>query len=1163
VDRPEWVERDGLWKRRVRRSVIVVVFSGEDDDTSLAARARRRGFDTLAVDTKIGGAGHDVRRPDVREEVERWAACSAVALVFVATPCESFSVAHRPQLRSSRHVRGLPSAPPQWRAYLRKHNELADWSGEVAGVAHRAGVPWAIENPADRGRRGSPAWWERMRDHGCLERFLGENGVLRATGALTAVFAQCQFGAPVQKYTVLIYSALLEPWYGRMRRHVCTCPQHTSVAYGRDAHGVGRAELAARYPVAMSEEVVDGVAAWCRAGHASAAAVVEVMVAAQPLSGLIGQGAALGALANERCERAAELPAPFASLRNMRAEAPEALMASPIPGDLAAGMPPSSKPRGAAKRVRGPRLPPPSVGGEAACDAATARPAGPIAIHQLYGEGLYDAEIVPWLERAHEVAVAAEAWAAACEAARAAGAVEPTAPAGLALPTVVIPASRQPAWARGKVWDSSDPSDCVEVRRSTRHTVFPGRRQLDRAALRAMAAEIGWAEVDADILSQAGEGGIEMRSECDASTVLAGHHRGYFDNLRAAQRVISANIEEEWVTRPVPHLPRVPCKLQPRNVIMQERSRVDAAGEVEYYDKPRVTTNTSNGAEESVNGGVSPADRAIVLPTVQAVARGAAVVRTASDDGPPIPGWQDPSSGGDGGGPAHVLVVRVGGYAVDLESAYSFLQMQLLDVHLQCFLWWEWRTLPDGRRVLVSGVCMSYRLEFGGAFAPNRFFRVSSIVAAHAQRAHAAFDAAQPPPPRAQAWSRYRTALQAQGRLPGGEAQRHPRHLQAYMDDYNGSALDDPVRLPEAVAALGLDAPPSRVHAHTGMVILSARSVGFAESVSKTQIGRVLGSLGFEVDLDRARIRCPGRKRVVLLAEMEGHRARAEVDLLVKCVPARSVVGRLCNLTQIFPELKPFMHGGYRVSEGRWLEGRRERRASSLRLAKGSPAQGGWLELLHRAADAVQLNAGVPLAAEACFVPRHTPGVVTVVTDASGKDGVGGFAFMAGRHREVWLVAEWWGAALTAALAAAASTGEARLAALDAGAPMLAMPAAELFGSGAVVAAVAEALALPEVLAVYAVGDCQPAVDALTAAAGGTAQMRCLVEAARRWSPQWMGVHVPREHNTDADRLSHPQNAEVVARAAADAGLLVREARVPASMWAAALAAAALGVGRR
>eukprot|EP00965_Chrysotila_dentata_P040146 1332726-Pleurochrysis_carterae.AAC.1 len=77
-------------------------------------------------------------------------------------------------------------------------------------------------------------------------------------------------------------------------------------------------------------------------------------------------------------------------------------------------------------------------------------------------------------------------------------------------------------------------------------------------------------------------------------------------------------MREEWVTRPTRHLPFVPCRLQPRDVILQARQRLveDGAGgtRLEHYSKPRVTTNASFGGGDGVNAGVPQAERTVVLP---------------------------------------------------------------------------------------------------------------------------------------------------------------------------------------------------------------------------------------------------------------------------------------------------------------------------------------------------------------------------------------------------------------------------------------------------------------------------------------------------------------------------------------------------------------------
>ena len=95
------------------------------------------------------------------------------------------------------------------------------------------------------------------------------------------------------------------------------------------------------------------------------------------------------------------------------------------------------------------------MGEQAACDAKTERPAGKITIGMLFAEGLYQREV----ER------------------------------GLLPKARRIPQSRMQAWARGKVWDTRDPTDCKEVERSARGVVFPSARQ--KVCIRRRGASAG------------------------------------------------------------------------------------------------------------------------------------------------------------------------------------------------------------------------------------------------------------------------------------------------------------------------------------------------------------------------------------------------------------------------------------------------------------------------------------------------------------------------------------------------------------------------------------------------------------------------------------------------------------------------------------------------
>jgi hypothetical protein len=131
------------------------------------------------------------------------------------------------------------------------------------------------------------------------------------------------------------------------------------------------------------------------------------------------------------------------------------------------------------------------------------------------------------------------------------------------VPTVVVTQNEMAPFARGIIWDTRNPRRCVPVSRSTRETVFPGHRQVDRAALRAAADELGWH--DDDIMGQVGEGGVEARSGCDLSTVLSFHHQGLAEHIASVDKIVAAELGEGWLDAPRLELPFVPAKVLPRN----------------------------------------------------------------------------------------------------------------------------------------------------------------------------------------------------------------------------------------------------------------------------------------------------------------------------------------------------------------------------------------------------------------------------------------------------------------------------------------------------------------------------------------------------------------------------------------------------------------------
>ena len=141
-------------------------------------------------------------------------------------------------------------------------------------------------------------------------------------------------------------------------------------------------------------------------------------------------------------------------------------------------------------------------------------------------------------------------------------------------------------------------------------------------------------------------------------TVLAWHHQGLLRHVKEADAVVRAEWKDEWVSKPVRHLPTVPCRLLPRNVIMQARTRVKGDGSVEHYEKPRISQDSSDGAERSVNAGTAAATRLVELPTTQAMARGWAICDTAGTSAAEEEAGETPT--------------RAVGYAIDDTSAYRY-----------------------------------------------------------------------------------------------------------------------------------------------------------------------------------------------------------------------------------------------------------------------------------------------------------------------------------------------------------------------------------------------------------------------------------------------------------------------------------------------------------
>jgi hypothetical protein len=890
---------------------------------------------------------------------------------------------------------------------------------------------------------------------------------------------------------------------------------------------VGTALGGSSATLASARGRVDTLAASARraaAGEAPSQDAFELGARQAVEGGRIADGPDLSPSIQAACSDAAWSPPRFASTRNLRAAPSSQLQMEPITDTIwPTARRDTRRSKRGRKKQRGKPFPA-RLSCSDGTDSARGRPlalqdvespVGTIAIQQLYYDGVYDQHVGSWMQRADAAARAIRR--------RLAGETVDIP----SVPTVVIDQLMQPAWARGVVYDCSDPADCRPVVRSDASTSFRGDKQLNRTRLREVAADLGWDDVDSDIVRQAGGGGIEAGSDCELLTVLTFHHSGLLDEAAAVAGSVAKDFDEEWTDRPIRHLPFVPCRLLPKNVVMQHKLRVLTDGvTVEEYQKPRITTDASDGGGESVNAGVPRKGRHVILPTIQQQARASAVVDTVADF---VDDDEDE--------------VHARSYVVDAESAFRYCPMQEADLWTQCFVWWD----DDAS----AGVCVDRRMAFGGAYSPNRFERVSTLVAAHVQRRQAEVDALHPLPPCAVRWGQMRREWQRRGVLRRGARESLPSYLQVYIDDFSGAALDDFIGLVAHLAAIEIDPvqtaalggrpaqPGTRVYAHAQAAALGLSDVGLRAAPTKILVGDPIVALGFSVGMQAGRVSVPDKKRATMIADI-GHHAALASQAKVPLARARTLVGRLVNLAQVSPELNAFLNGGYTVTA---QLGRQRSEPLFRDIARGSKAHSSWTELLAMATELLGANEGVAVAPQLHFPSRQEVGVFTSTTDASGNDGVGGYVFVAGQPGTVVIVSELWPADVQAA-----KDEDSRPIAERSGKPMFTMPAAELFGALAVPRAAAAALGLKPT-AVYAVGDCMPAIGAINKASSGCVQMLEIVKGSREWCSQWLAVHVPREANVDADRLSHPSMALEVEADARLAGLTVVRAPFLSSDW--------------
>ena len=1083
------------------------VFAGHSRNGDVCTEARRAGFgEVLAYESTEGrNCLQEPHKSDLRSRARR----GEIDRLIGGPPCLTYSpalVASRKHLRTRERWWGIKGLPPEWQAEVDQSNEEGSFMAELCGLVWEGGGEFICEQPADLGDPESPVYRAGRAKTAHLfitDPFLE---LRERVPCVVVTFPQCGMNAPWQKLTALLCSArigLRLMWLQErflVPPHGCVHRKHAARAFGRDRSGRRRSAMAAAWTPELCRAMVQAAAAMDAESGLEAGAVC--MPCAK--GGRVVDGPRMHPMVAAACEEARSRPARFIDLRSLTAASWAELDAAPM---QAMPLPVPPLPLEARVPVLADGSSDSSSGSSSSSDPADAvLPPKPWRIEQV-------PKPKHW-ERVSRYLVQAE--------------------------------STMQAWFRGDPCPA--PRDCVVTQRqtrrcfrgmrldfrsgeghvlepSTRDTVFPGGGQLDRAAFRATAVKHGFDKFDPDILSQCGEGGVESRSfrRNPLTTVLRLHHPGVRENIEVAKAGYAKALAAEHAAFVAGQIPFWPLNCLPRDVAWADRYRMEE-GKLAMYRKPRLTIDPTCGAD-SLNDGIAHEDRHIPMPFLTSFSRSCAVVQSA----------------------ARRARLSAEPYSADVLNAFPHLVLQRLEWPDHCTLMLFER--PDGS--LGLEVVWHPRMEFGGAYAPQRWGRALAVIDAEADERVAAFDAANPYPGLVLEWVAGRRRLVSTGALPCASQQVEPRFAQRFVDDLAGVGTSDLVPFPpdrgRAPELRNLDVgeqatrdmggvpahPRSRAAMHLRIRLQTWYDHGIADEPSKRTCGDPIVSLGARVAIREWCVNTPVLKAAAVLSQIAGQRG-----LLAKAAPLPSrevaaLVGRLGSISEHEPTMLSVLHGGFSLVAAalrrRYGASQRGFTLRELRLRQGGRAERDYARLLDLAHKLLSTNAGVPLAAQAAFPPIGSPGVELSFTDASFApvdDGFGGFTFLPGSPGEVWLVSVPWPAWAKAALA-----NNARTRAEKAADPRteLSLPAAELFAAVVIPCLVAAATDF-HVQGVCAVGDCDPAVAALNGGTSPKAPLRTVLLAARRLTTRWLGVSVPRDFNLDADRLSHPsQLAAVVA----------------------------------
>ena len=245
-----------------RRLRVLVLFAGRKRPESLANVLQGHGHLAVTFE-RMDSPEQDLSVDAVQRELLSRVYGGEFDAIFLAPPCASFSIALDVALRSRLEPEGLSTLVGNSLTYVQSQNALVDFTVRICIAAEAVGTIWAIENPASR--REWPCRWDKYIDRGFLWDMPSVAKLRKSANAEAVTLAQCQFGAPWQKYSSLLVCQAgviaARRIFGNAR---CSCSHHDVVLRGVDPESdVLRTAQAAAYPPQLCAALSEWIEVVC------------------------------------------------------------------------------------------------------------------------------------------------------------------------------------------------------------------------------------------------------------------------------------------------------------------------------------------------------------------------------------------------------------------------------------------------------------------------------------------------------------------------------------------------------------------------------------------------------------------------------------------------------------------------------------------------------------------------------------------------------------------------------------------------------------------------------------------------------------------------------------------------------------------------------------